>query len=156
MLTPSETLALPRIAQAAVACEGQTGCPAELSAAQCILESGWLAVCPGCNCFGIKAVDTHSTYQLTKEFLNGQWVSMRAAFEAYDSLTACFVAHARLLQGGRYLDAWRQYEEDHSLDGLIRGIGAIYATDPGYTGEILELAHGPHVALAIAQARATS
>src|SRR5437660_12429141 len=45
---------LGRIAEAAVASERSTGCPAELQAAQCILETGWLNHAPGNNCFGIK------------------------------------------------------------------------------------------------------
>jgi flagellar protein FlgJ len=46
---------LPQIARAAVDAEKVTGCPAEVVAAQCILESGWLKFAPGNNCFGIKA-----------------------------------------------------------------------------------------------------
>src|SRR6478672_2840811 len=46
---------LGRIAEAAVASEQSTGCPAELQAAQCILETGWLNHAPGNNCFGIKS-----------------------------------------------------------------------------------------------------
>ena len=43
-----------QIAPAAVACEQRTGMPAEATAAQCIVESGWLAHAPNNNCFGIK------------------------------------------------------------------------------------------------------
>src|SRR5437762_5869262 len=43
------------IAEAAVTSERSTGCPAELPAAQCILETGWLKHAPGNNCFGIKS-----------------------------------------------------------------------------------------------------
>ena len=42
------------IAAAAVAAEKASGIPAELSCAQCILESGWLESAPGNNPFGIK------------------------------------------------------------------------------------------------------
>ena len=155
-MTPQQDQALTKIAAASVVAEDQTGCPAELSAAQCIVESAWLTRCPGFNCFGIKATDTHATYQLTKEYLNGQWQTMTLAFEAYDSLADCFIAHARLLQGGPYLPAWRQYQIDHNLDNLISGICPIYATDPNYTKLITTLAHGPHVTAAIAQARSSS
>jgi flagellum-specific peptidoglycan hydrolase FlgJ len=154
-MTPQQEQALTRIAQAAVAAERTTGCPAELSAAQCIEESAWLTRAPGCNCFGIKATDTHETYEQTKEYLNGQWQTMTLAFEAYDSLADCFVAHARLIQGGRYLPAWQQYQTDHSLDNLISNIAPIYASDPGYAAEIRTLAHGPHVAAAIVSQRLT-
>ena len=46
---------LQAIAAAAVAAEAASGIPAELSTAQCILESGWLEKAPGNNPFGIKA-----------------------------------------------------------------------------------------------------
>ena len=48
---------LQKIATAAVATEFTSGIPAELSAAQCILESGWLEFAPGANPFGIKAYE---------------------------------------------------------------------------------------------------
>lgn len=151
MLTAEQQEALGEIAQASVEAENITGCPAELSAAQCILESGWLKHCPGNNCFGIKKTDDSAVYAVTHEFLSGRWIEIKSAFEAYPSLMMCFTAHARLIQGGRYSDAWRAYEEDphHDLDRLIRGISSIYATDPEYVLKILRLAHDPHVTAAI-------
>lgn len=113
---------------------------------------------PGNNCFGIKATDTNATYQLTKEYINGTWITERDAFEKYPTLADCFIAHGRLLTEGKpYADAWEQYREDpqHDLDTLIGGISRRYATDPAYTQEIMTLAHGPHVSAAIAVARAT-
>jgi len=142
-----------QIAPAAVAAERATGCPAELSVAQCIIESSWLNNSPGNNCFGIKATDSHATYQLTKEYLNGEWKTMRLAFEVYDSLADCFIAHAKLLEGGPYRNAWQRFQSDRDLDAYIRGIAGVYATDPAYANKILTLAHGPHVTEAIAKAR---
>ena len=49
--------------------------------------------------------------------------------------------------------AWLLYQGDHNLDTYIRGIAKHYATDPDYDTKILQLAHGPHVAAAIAEAR---
>lgn len=152
-MTAEQMEALGRIARAAVEAEAQTACPAELSAAQAILESGWLKAAPGNNCFGIKATDEHATYQVTKEYLNGQWKTLRLAFEAYGSLTDCFLAHARLIQGGRYADAWRVYEQSHDLAGLVDGIAGIYATDPGYAKQVKQLAAAPYVAAAVMQIR---
>jgi flagellum-specific peptidoglycan hydrolase FlgJ len=156
MLTPEQTAFLSMAAKSAVECERATGCPAELTVAQAILESSWGKNMPGMNALGIKATDTHETYQITREYLNGQWVTMQAAFEAYDSLADCFTAHARLIQGGPYLPAWRRYQTDHSLDGLIEGIAHIYASDPSYQAQIKVLAHGPHVAAAIVAARSVT
>ncbi len=47
---------LKTIAASAVQAESSSGVPAELIAAQCILESGWLEHAPGNNPFGIKAL----------------------------------------------------------------------------------------------------
>jgi len=152
-MTPDQLAALRRIAEAAVAAERETGCPAEISAAQCIVESAWLQVAPGNNCFGIKAKDNHCQYCLTKEYLNGEWTSQKLAFATYPTLAACFAAHARLLQTGAYAPAWLLYQGDHNLDTYIRGIAKHYATDPDYAAKILQLAHGPHVAAAIVEAR---
>ena len=140
-------------ASCAVACEQQTGCPAELSVAQAILESAWGTHCPGNNLFGIKATDSSETYEFSKEYLNGQWVTMLEAFEAYPSFTECFIAHAKLIEGGPYAPAWVLYRVNHNLDNLIRGIAIHYATDPNYAAEIIQLANGPHITAAIVAAR---
>lgn len=154
-MTPDQMTELDRIAEAAVLCERNTDFPAEVSVAQCILESAWLTCAPGNNCFGIKATDDAEQYCVTKEFLNGTWQTCKLAFETYPTLAACFIAHAKLLTtGSRYAHAWAGYLVTRDLDGLIRAIAPIYATDPNYASEILTLAHGPHVTAAIAKARA--
>jgi flagellum-specific peptidoglycan hydrolase FlgJ len=65
MLTPQQEAALSQIVAAAVASERATGLPAELSAAQCIFESGWLSRMPGNNCFGIKPDDHGAGVQIS-------------------------------------------------------------------------------------------
>jgi flagellum-specific peptidoglycan hydrolase FlgJ len=156
MLTEDQAAALSLIAAAAVAGEKATGLPAELSAAQCIFESGWLARSPGNNCFGIKA-DGHGAgtqYVVSREFLDGAWVTETEAFEKYASLAACFADHARLITTlAAYAPGWEKYQQDHDVDRLILAIGPIYATDPGYAEEILEEAHAADVTAAIAEAR---
>ena len=154
MLTPQQQAALKQIAEAAVAAERETGVPAAISASQCILESAWLQVAPGNNCFGIKArTDANCQYCLTKEYLNGECVTRKLGFATYPSLAACFAAHARLLQFGVYAPAWRRYQANHDLDAYIRGVAEHYATDPVYAAKILQLAHGPHVCAAVKEAR---
>ena len=166
-LTDSQTSALTQIATAAVACEAETDFPAEISTAQCILESAWLTrMAAPFNCFGIKATDSSAAYCITHEYLNGSWETCKLAFEAYPDLAACFAAHARLIISGKpYRGAWEQYLTDdpflrvsqaasHRLDGLIQGIAPVYATDPNYAEQLLTLAHGPHVTAALEAARA--
>lgn len=156
MLTPQQKTALKDIATASVAAERATGCPAELSAAQAILESGWLTRCPGNNCFGIKANARTSgeVYVYTHEVEFGESHPARLAFAAYPTLAACFTDHAWLItHGAVYQDAWRQFEQDHNSDALIAGIAPHYATDPQYAELIRRIAHGPDLTAAIATAR---
>lgn len=145
-----------QIAPAAVESERDTELPAELSAAQCIFESGWLSRCPGNNCFGIKKDDHGSgvQYVMTKEFLDGTWEQMPLAFETYASLAACFTDHARLITMGEpYQKAWAQYLLDHNLDELILAIGPIYATSPGYAETIIAAANSWYIGPACQAAR---
>ena len=153
-MTPAQSAALRRIAEAAIAAERATGCPAEISTAQCILESAWLAVAPGNNCFGVKSrPEADCQYCLTQEYINGEWKHLSLAFAVYPDLAACFTAHARLLQRGVYAPAWQRYQADHDLDAYIRGLAEHYATDPAYAAKIITLAHGPHVTVEILRAR---
>jgi flagellum-specific peptidoglycan hydrolase FlgJ len=154
MLSPAQLRFLQLAAHASVVAENATGCPAALSCAQCVTESAWGAsIIPGNNCFGIKATDSSETYQITREYINGTWETLKLAFESYPTLADCFTAHGRLIQGGPYSSVWRQYEQDRDLDGLIRGISKIYATDPNYAVTILSLAHNSQVTGAISKAR---
>lgn len=156
MISPRQQAALDEIAAAAVIAERVTGCPAELSVAQCILESDWLLRAPGNNAFGIKATDSNAQYQLTKEYIDGSYVTQTAAFETYPTLMDGFIAHARLLTDGKpYAAAWEHYRDDpkHDLDTLIGSVARRYATDPKYTINVIALAHGPNVTAAIARAR---
>lgn len=155
-MTPEQQDAVRKIAKAAIACERATGCPAELSAAQCIFESGYLTRAPGNNCFGIKA-DQHGSgtqYVLTHEYLDGRWIMMPQSFETYKTLEDCFADHARLLQHGMYSGPWLRYQLDSNLDTYIAGIAAHYATDPNYRASISAMAHSSAVQIAVQQLRA--
>ncbi len=68
-------------------------------------------------------------------------------------MAACFAAHGPLLQRGQYAPARRRYRTDHDLEAYIRGISEHYATDPGYSAKILQLAPGPHLYAAVIEAR---
>lgn len=156
MLTPEQQAAAVKIAAAAVASERSTGCPAELSAAQCIFESAYLRRMPGNNCFGIKP-DAHGSgtkYTLTSEFISGEWIHKVLEFEAYATLADCFADHARLIQQGIYAEAWRRYQADHDLDRYIVGVALHYASDPDYRIKISTEAHSSTVQMAVQAARA--
>jgi flagellum-specific peptidoglycan hydrolase FlgJ len=154
-LSPEQQDALKEIAQAAVLSEKETGCPAEMSAAQCIFESDWLTRAPGNNCFGIKS-DAHGSgtqYILTHEYLNGQWEEMPLAFETYATLADCFSDHARLIQSGVYAPAWGRYQQNHDLNAYILAVSAHYATDPDYAQKITQEANSSTVQMAVQAAR---
>ena len=157
-LTTEQQNALARMAEAAVNAEQSSGLPAEISVAQCILESAWLRRAPGNNCFGIKNTNRFpgAQYLFTKEFTEGVWATSQQAFEVYPDLTACFADHSGLLTGkyGRnvYTPCWEQYLRDGSVDGLVLGIAKYYATDPEYAKIVTVLVHGPNVAAAVLQA----
>jgi flagellum-specific peptidoglycan hydrolase FlgJ len=162
MLTIEQKKNLKLMAEAAVASEKATGCRAEVSVAQCILESGWLKVAPGNNCFGIKDTDRYpgAQYLFTKEYANGEWQTLKLAFEAYPTLADCFTDHARLITGGFippkkncYGAAFEAYKLDGDLDKFIRGIAKYYATAPTYADQIIQLAHAEYVVDAVAAAR---
>jgi flagellum-specific peptidoglycan hydrolase FlgJ len=161
--------ALPIIATAAVASEKHTGLPAEITAAQCALESGWLRFSPKNNCFGIKHAARHTEKQLlqTREFFDTAehayaWVSRLAGreiisetgrivngrrefkvrdwFAAYPALADCFADHARLITSGKpYRTAWGSFIAHHSWERLLRDIAPIYATAPTYEAIVLSV-----------------
>jgi flagellar protein FlgJ len=171
------------IAEAAVASERSTGCPAELQAAQCILETGWLKHAPGDNCFGIKYYDGASGRQLltTREwFTDAEAARFLASadgrtaevaqpvqqdahgrklyhvqdwFATFPSLGDCFAHRAALFSAGRYAPLAAAYKAGGSLEDLVRGIAPLYATDPAYADRLLALIGNAEVAAAIAAAR---
>ncbi len=154
--------ALAKIAEAAVAAEEQTDCPAELSAAQCILETGWLQHYPDNNCFGIKDTDRYpgAVYVFTKEFENGEWVTKKLAFECYPSLTDCFVDHGLLITGGIFCDkpncyrrGYESYLEHNNKEEFARAVAKYYATDPTYADKIIGLMRSSNLVAAIDLAR---
>jgi flagellum-specific peptidoglycan hydrolase FlgJ len=172
------------IAQAAVASERSTGCPAELQAAQCILETGWLKHTPGNNCFGIKSYDGADGRQLlpTREwFTAADAVRFLAAgegrtavlaepvqqdargrnlyhvtdwFATFATLGDCFAHRSAMFSTGRFAPFATAYKTGGSLEDLVRGIAPVYATDPGYADNVLALIHNADVQAAIAAARA--
>lgn len=174
--------ALKAIAEAAVASTKGTQCPAELVAAQAILESGWLKHAPGNNCFGIKARsgDERQLLHTTEWFTDQERSAWLAAdpgrtaepvtpvetdrrgrhkyacqdwFAAYPSLADCFARRVELFDAGRYAPFARAYEADRNFVAYLRGIARIYATDPGYADSCLAIVRQADVAAAIEAAR---
>lgn len=174
---------LARIAAAAVAIEREFGIPAELCAAQCILESGWLARAPGNNPFGIKARagepfresvtwESLTPAQLVRLRQSGvrilsvaplvagrHRVSLVDRFAVYATLEDGFRAYARLLAEGRHfaprLARFRQHGDLRKLLADLRGADGQppYATDPEYDTKLMQLIRQANVQAALAAAR---
>jgi flagellum-specific peptidoglycan hydrolase FlgJ len=174
---------LARIANAAVTLENETGIPAELCTAQCILESGWLAKAPGNNPFGIKAAGNQpyreaATWesltpaqleqlrQAGKRILSigpltrgRHRVSLVDRFAVYPTLDDAFRAYGRLLVSGRHFaprfDRFRRHGDLPQLLADLRGADGQppYATDPDYDSKLLQLIRQSNVQTALAFAR---
>ena len=136
----------------------ELGVPARVLVAQAALETGWgqrvLRNADGSsshNLFGIKADagwQGARTRQLTHEFVNGAKQSESADFRSYASLDEGFADYARFLKTQpRYREALAQVDGASFVQGLQK---AGYATDPGYAGKILKIAHGERMQLALA------
>jgi len=182
MLTPVQKQFLITAAAAAIASEGISGCPAELTLAQAILESGWGAKAPQFNCFGTKyfvgafgrqLLDTHEwfTPEQAAEFLAGDPAhtatvigpvnaegkfpyKCRDWFATFASLAEAFADHGyRIVKAAPYAAAWAQYQQDKDLQEFIRGVAKHYATSPTYAADIFRILAMPEVDAAITTAR---
>lgn len=139
--------------------ESQTGVPAELTAAQCCLESGYLKHAPGNNAFGMKFVASrHKQFRelMTTEVEKGVKVRKSQKFAVFDSLEDAFLDHNRLITNPKkaYAEAWARYQQDRNLVPLVKGVAAKYATDPEYANKILAIIAKPEFGCALQAARA--
>lgn len=119
---------------AAEAAERKYGVPATITLAQAAHETGWGAsIIDGFNLFGIKGRGPAGSIHLpTQEYLNGQWVTVNAAFARYHSFEEAVMEHGALFHNGYYNKAMAQYAQDHDPLAFAYNITGIYATDPGY------------------------
>ena len=119
-----------------------------ITAAQAILESGWgsseLAKAPNNNLFGIKdSEDWHGVIVTvpTQEYLNGDYITVNAAFRKYASWNDSVVDHAKFFTSTE----WRKNnyrkvvnETDYRIAAQeLKNAG--YATDPNYPGKLIRL-----------------
>jgi flagellum-specific peptidoglycan hydrolase FlgJ len=141
-MTPTQLTWLDGFAKAAVEDEQESGCPALLSIAQAILESGWGSHAPGNNYYGIKYYAGAPGIQslLTTEYINGVAKKISQRFAAFTSSYECIKKHSQLItQNKRYQPAFQEYKTSGNLEHLVHGIAPIYATDPGYANKLLTL-----------------
>ena len=119
-----------------------------ITAAQAILESGWgsseLAKAPNNNLFGIKDSEDWNGEIVTvptQEYLNGDYITVNAAFRKYASWNDSVVDHAKFFTSTE----WRKNnyrkvvnETDYRIAAQeLKNAG--YATDPSYPGKLISL-----------------
>ena len=108
----------------------------EVVAAQWALESGWGNHTSGKhNYFGLKGSGTERE---TKEFINGQWITVRAGFIDFPDLQTCV---------SYLVDRW--YRDYKNYKGVNRAVSREdcarllqkegYATDPSYPEKLIKL-----------------
>lgn len=90
------------------------------------------------NLFGIKGkgVTGKSIMLPTKEYLNGHWTTVKAAFAYNDSIEESLSQHKQLLNKDRYQHV-REAKTFEEAATAIRVAG--YATDPKYTNLLISV-----------------
>lgn len=123
----------------------ETGVPASVTLAQAILESNSgqsLLSTKAKNFFGIKgrgkAGPAGVVYMDTWEHLEGQDVTRREPFRAYNNAAESFSDHGRYLrENARYAQAFKHTDDARQFARLIHKAG--YATDPAYSDKLIRL-----------------
>jgi len=123
----------------------KTGVPASLTIAQAILESGdgnsTLAQQAN-NLFGMKGKGTAGSIRLpTKEYRNGEWLTIHTDFRKYNNWAESVADHSNLFINGV---SWNRnlYRDVIGVDGITAArevAKAGYATDPDYDKKLIKL-----------------
>lgn len=148
-MTPDQVGFIAKVAPAAVKAEQQTGVPASITIAQCILESGWgktkLASLHN-NFFGIKATkqdiaEGHYVEYVTNEEVDGKLEPEHAFFDTYPSFFDCFAEHARLLTTPNYERAMEVKDDTPAFAAALgpKPEGCGYSTAHNYGDKLMEI-----------------
>ena len=115
---------------------------ASVMIAQAIVESGWgkstLASAPNYNLFGIKgSYNGQSVTMPTSEFVNGQWITVNAAFRKYPSYAESLQDNVTVLkttsfQSGVYYYSGAWKSNTSSYKDATAWLTGRYATAPNY------------------------
>ena len=127
------------IAKGAMEAQQKYGVPASVTIAQAILESGWgKHDLNAHNLFGIKGTGPAGSVTVpTKEYVNGQWITIHAAFRAYHNAAESMEDHGRLLAtSGYYTKAMSVRGDPRAFANALTGV---YATAPNYGQSLISL-----------------
>jgi len=135
-----------KVAPYAVDLGKEYGVLPSITIAQAILESDWgnsTLASQYNNYFGIKGSDPSNTKLLqTKEYTDGQWVTINGRFRVYSDFRESMKDHTKLLVNGTTWNS-QQYQQVIQSKDYIDAAVALqtdgYATDPGYTSKIIRI-----------------
>ena len=146
MVQQEHTDFVKKVAPYAVVLGKQYGVLPSITIAQAILESNWGTSSLASqynNYFGIKGEDPSNTKVLeTKEYTNGQWITINGRFRVYSDFRESMKDHTKLLVDGTSWNS-QQYKQVIQSKNYIDAAVALqtdgYATDPGYTSKIIRI-----------------
>lgn len=134
------------IAPSARTLASQNDLYASVMIAQAIVESGWgksqLASAPNYNLFGIKgSYNGQSVTFPTAEFVNGQWITVNAAFRKYPSYKQSLEDNVHILkttsfQAGTYYYSGAWKSNTKSYKDATAWLTGRYATAPNYASTL--------------------
>ncbi|KRL43014.1 N-acetylmuramidase [Companilactobacillus mindensis DSM 14500] len=135
-----------KVAPYAVVLGKEYGVLPSITIAQAILESNWgnsSLASQYNNYFGIKGENPTNTKVLqTKEYTDGQWVTINGRFRVYSDFRESMKDHTKLLVNGTTWNS-QQYKQVLQSKDYIEAAIALqtdgYATDPGYTSKIIRI-----------------
>ena len=130
-----------QVAPGAMAAQRRYGIPAAVTIAQAIEESAWgqsTLAAKDYNLFAIKGTGPAGADILpTREYENGRWVTVSAAFKVYHNVAESIADHTQLLAtGGSYQQAMA---DRHLPDAFAADLTGVYATDPNYGSALIAL-----------------
>jgi len=139
--TKSQQAFINQIAPGALAAQQRFGVPASVTIAQAIDESGWgtsQLAASDYNLFGIKGSGPAGSITFpTREFENGQWVTIDAQFRVYHNVSESISDHAELLATSGYYT--RAMADRAVPDAFANDLTGVYATDPEYGANLIAL-----------------
>lgn len=116
--------------------------PCSVCIAQAILESGWGKHCIGnYNYWGRKYGGWgKSAVKVTREHINGKWITIQAKFQSYDSLEQAVKDWCHLIkETPRYKPVISTWHAPWILSDFVKALGKVYATDPKYAEKVMSV-----------------
>lgn len=124
---------------------------ASITMAQAILESDWgtsKLASDYHNLFGIKGTGSNSKVLNTKEYVNGEWVTIKGRFRVYSSWAASIKDHTQLMLNGTAYnnENYKAVVEAKSYQAAAKALQkAGYATDPDYAKKLINVIKTYHL-----------